>query len=177
MRVVAACLLLLAGCAEISGLNGLEVCEGGACVDATAEAAVDATADAPGDAPMPGDDANADAPGPIGDGGIIGDEASLPCDKPATCPTGDVCCDTAHLSGSSPPCQVDSMASACAAPSACPTTYPLQCTTAKLRRCTGDTDCAEANYNKCCTIPYGPDASVHACANTEIASLTNGSCP
>ena len=177
MRVVAACLLLLAGCAELSGLNGLEICEGGGCVDATAEAATDAPVDAPGNAPEAGGDAHDEGPGLVGDGGVIGDEVSIPCDKPAACPSGDVCCDTVHLAGPSLPCQVDAMASACAAPSACATNYPFQCTTAKLRRCTGDTDCAEANYNKCCTIPYAPDASIHACANAQIASLTNGSCP
>lgn len=100
--------------------------------------------------------------------------------------SGEVCCATVQTSGSIPSCSFDQASTACTAPGTCPTTISTSsCGTDKVRLCAADTECTEKGssilntYDKCCSTAYGDAGRVHFCANTTIASVSNGAitCP
>jgi hypothetical protein len=170
---------VVAGCAQLSGLDQLTVCDGASCVDAQADAYV---LDAPTDvAAQPDVAADADA-GALPDAG-----PGKVCVAPADCfagsadtayppDSGQVCCGTFVMTGSAPKCTLLSQSSECTTPAKCPTSAVLACSTEVLRRCAFPQECVEQGYDKCCTIKLG-DASVQACANLTIAQATGGTCP
>lgn len=181
MRFALAVLLILSGCAEISGLDGLDVCDG-ACVDVTIDApqtpdsGVDAddgssivdakTKDAP-------NDSSNDSPS---DAISAPDGATAPCVQPSDCKSGQVCCETLVTKGNFfPSCTVDADTIACTAASACPTTVGFNCGTDLLRRCTDAGDCTEPAAPKCCKFGDG-GATREVCLSAQTASLVNATC-
>ncbi len=179
MRTFAACAVALAGCAQISGLDVLDVADAGADAAATGDSALDA--------PQTTDaaivvDAHIDA----GDALAISDapkdalkESAPPstCAKPADCTiTNSVCCETLVTSGQSSTCTLDADTVVCAAASACPTTIAFNCGKDVLRRCTATSDCTEASFGKCCTVPVDGVSTRQVCLSSGIASLLNGTC-
>jgi len=178
MRALVAGLVLLAGCAEISGLGSLDVCDG-ACVDATADvvapqdsgaqdgAAPDSNTD---DGPAP-DETGADAP-IITDGTI--DAPPTGCTKPADCSKNDFCCATVTTQGNYPQCQITNVTTKCTSP--CNTSIDFQqCKQDTVRMCSTNQDCTEAFYTHCCKFPYG-DASVQVCSNPLVADSGGATC-
>lgn len=167
---------MLAGCAELSGLDGLGV--GDATIDSPA---VDATSDVVDavDAPdasradasdaKPPSDATADAPSDAGG------DATVPCAAPSDCNSGQVCCETIVTTGSFNPCKVDADTIACAASAQCSTNIPLSCGKDVLRRCAANTDCTENSYPKCCIMDAG-GASREVCLSSTLAQLLGASC-
>jgi hypothetical protein len=160
MKVAFFC-MLLAGCAQISGLDNLglrdasqDVADG----DVDGPSAIDASlVDAPKDA------ANETS----SDGA---------CSSPADCPGNVVCCETVKSTGSSSSCTLDADTVACVSTSTCPTTVVPTCGTDILRRCTANADCTEPSYPRCCTIPAGDASSREICLTQQLASLVGGTC-
>jgi hypothetical protein len=172
VRVVTFVLLGFAGCAEISGLQGLGVCDG-SCDDATVDAPqpVDTGTDV-GDASNQGDaipiDTGSDAPT---------FDATPTCKKPSECNNTQVCCETVVTKGNQyPSCTVDADTSACSDPGKCPTTSPsLSCGTYLLRRCAATADCTEQSAPRCCTFTmYGGTREV--CLSSFAAQVADASC-
>lgn len=163
------CLVLLAGCAEISGLGSLDVCDG-ACVDATADVGnvQDSGAqDSALDTTSP-PDASADAPVIISDVTIDAPPASLVCVKPSDCNQNNpFCCGNIQTQGQYPQCKITSVSSKCQGN--CSTNFAFQqCKTDTARLCATNQDCTEALYNHCCTFLYN-NTSVELCTNPAIA--------
>jgi hypothetical protein len=185
----------LAGCAQLSGLDELGVCDG-ACEDATTDAALDApTFDATAvdafvlDAPMNESGKDTQAKDAGGDVIAIPDaQDDISCTRPGDCipqsspdaafppDAGKVCCATIVETGNFP-CTYVSQTTKCEDPTSCPTSIAFNCGTTQLRRCAFGAECVEPSYDKCCTLKTGPDASAMFCANNSIASIVGGSCP
>jgi hypothetical protein len=173
MRAFAAGLVLLAGCAEISGLGNLEVCDG-ACVDATADVTVqqDSAAEA--------NNADANDSSTTVDAPILPDGAdggpSITCTRPADCKQGDFCCGTVNTGGRYPNCTISNVATTCT--QSCTTMLAGQkCEKNTVRMCEAGADCTEQLYNRCCKFPYGANASISVCSNTLVAEAGGGTCP
>jgi hypothetical protein len=176
---------LLGGCAQLSGLDGLGVCGDSTCKDSGVDASVDAPIDAPAD------DGPLDAA--VGDAFVEGGPAldahfGAPCDVPGDCfgsnldqpyppDSGAVCCETATLIGTYPQCKIQSTTVACAKPADCLSKLPNSCATEQGRRCAYDSECIEANFDKCCSLPIEDGGIIHVCASTIIAGYLGGSCP
>lgn len=163
MRALCALFALLAGCAQISGLDTLGV-------NATADATIDA----------PGADAGVDVviEAELADVHDAGSDVvvAASCTMPSECPTGDVCCGTLATTGNFPQCQITNETASCKTSASCPTSITQNCSTKDVvRLCTVAQDCTESFYNKCCKFPYA-DASVEFCSNSLIADAAGGSC-
>jgi len=123
---------------------------------------------------------------------------TLDCFKPADCidggdpdaayppDSGVVCCGTVATNGQQQSCKLTAVSTTCKAPGSCGTDFLgfLSCTDLTVRLCESDNECTEngnnqlTTYNQCCTGSYG-DASAHFCANSTIASQSQGriNCP
>ena len=170
VRVALGVLLFVSGCAEISGLDGLGVCDG-SCADVTVD-------DAP-QAPEAGDDAaidvaTIDAPS---DGGAPLD-ATAPCAKPADCPSiGAVCCEVLTTSGSQfPNCNVNTDKVGCMPATSCATMVGLTCGPFTFRRCTATADCTEPSAPKCCMLKISDAGTREICMSALNASVSGATC-
>jgi hypothetical protein len=174
MRALAASLVVLAGCAEISGLGTLEVCDG-ACVDATADAALvtDApTTDGAIDAQAPPNDTGTPDVPIISDGTV---PPPLGCTRTSNCTQNELCCGSIATQGQAPNCQVKTVTSQCTA--SCTTSFDFQkCGTDTVRLCASNQECTEQAYNRCCKYSYA-DASISICTNLALADASGGVCP
>lgn len=166
---------MLAGCAEISGLDGLEVCDG-ACTDATADVPV--SPDSSSDSAPPDvkeettSDASIDAP--IIVDALIDSPPTLGCKSPNDCQNG-FCCGTVTTQGTYPQCKISTVSSKCSA--TCTSTIGFQkCTTDTLRLCTTNTDCTEQFFNRCCAYPYGNNMVVDLCSPPSVAEAGGATC-
>ena len=172
---------MLAGCAEIAGLDGLGVGDAttdSPAVDATTD--VDETADAAdaSDASRAdGSDASDAKPQADASPSDAGGDATTTglCTAPADCKSGQVCCETVLMSGTFYPCKVDADTVACTAASQCPTSAAYSCAKDVFRRCAAPADCTENGYPQCCTVSIG-DASPRVCLSSTLAQLVGGSC-
>lgn len=165
----------VSGCAIVSGLDGLDVCDG-ACADVLVnEAGLDA--DGATDANLR--DSN------VADVIAISDATDdIACTKPSDCvlTSGEagtkVCCATINTFGVFPSCTYINEVAKCATTDVCPTSFPTNaCGSETLRRCSSFADCTEALYPKCCVLPAPPDGGGHYCANLAIATTFGGACP
>ena len=181
MRAFAVCCVLLAGCTEISGLDGLSV--GDATIDSPAADATGDVAEAV-DAADASDAARADASdasdakppsdaSPPTDAG--GDSTTGPCTAPADCKSGQVCCETLITTGSFNPCKVDADTIACTSSAQCSTNIPFACGKEVLRRCAANADCTESSYPKCCTMDAG-GVPREVCLSATLAQLLVAPC-
>jgi hypothetical protein len=180
VRVALAILLSMSACAEISGLDGLGVCDG-ACADVTVDvqqspdSSVDVTPNGPdgggGDVTVPKDVSTIEASPPM--------DASGPCIQPSDCnKTGEVCCETLVTKGNGfPQCTVDADTIGCTSEQQCQTQAGFTCGTFVVRRCTANTDCTESNVTKCCTVKLSGDAgSRQICMSSINASAAGATC-
>ncbi len=171
-RALSVFVALLAGCAQISGLDSLGVCDGAACADATADARQDAPFDGGAEAQVKDADASLDA----SDASTADVVVVSTCASPSDCNApGDVCCANVVLSGNSTQCTLKSEAVSCKAASSCTTSVTLQCGNEIVRLCKSNADCTENFYTRCCTFKFG-DASVESCTNAIIADAGGATC-
>jgi hypothetical protein len=177
VRVALAILLISSGCAEISGLEGLGVCDG-ACPDVTldapssTEAGIDAS-----DATILPDAIAKDATTDVTVDGPPIDATPPPCKQPSDCKNTEVCCETLSTKGSFfPSCTVDADTIACTQTAACPTTAPFSCGTYVLRRCPAAADCNETAAPKCCTFKFGDGGLREVCMSSQNANIIGATC-
>jgi hypothetical protein len=179
VRVALTVLLTLSGCAEISGLDGLDVCDG-SCVDVTTDAPQQPPDTGTSDASDGGtvDVAVKDiATSDVNDASGQPETSSGPCDKPSDCKNTDVCCETLVTKGTFfPQCTIDADTTVCTLATACPTTLGFQCSTDLLRRCTANTDCTESAAPKCCTLKLDGGFMRQVCMSSSTASLLGATC-
>jgi hypothetical protein len=165
----------------------------------TNDGGTDATSDVANDTSKPDTGTNDTGTNDTGvqDSGLGDVSITLDCLKPADCfdgggdaafppDSGEVCCGTVQTSGTFPQCSFGAASTKCSAPSACATTISLQsCSTDTVRLCESDTECTEQGtnnfnkYTKCCSTSLGDAGRVHFCANTTIATASQGAitCP
>ena len=172
MRVALAVLLTLSGCAEISGLAGLDVCDG-ACADVTIDVAPPDASAADGAPPVldAGTNDALDAPSSV-------DATAFPCNTLSDCKSTQVCCETLVTKGTQyPNCTVDADTVVCKSASECPSSTPsFQCGTLVMRRCNATADCTESSAPKCCTATLGDAGTREFCMSSTTAAVTNATC-
>ena len=129
----------IVGCGLISGLDALNV------PDATTDAQLsDEAADASEDSTPESSSLACTAPADCIDGGIL--DAAYP---PSS---GEVCCAMLDTTGIPGHCAVQTYASHCSAPSACPSNIPLGCGADTVRLCQHASECTEVEYTACCVF-------------------------
>ena len=174
MRALSVVLFALAGCAEISGLDGIDVCDG-PCADVTVldapQSGETSTTDATDVTEANALDAGNDVP-------AIGDTGSVPCKDPSGCKNGEVCCETLVTSGGQyPNCKVDADTVTCKSSTSCPSSTPsFMCGTLVIRRCTATADCTESSASSCCKANLADAGEREFCMSSLTAQVLNASC-
>jgi hypothetical protein len=85
--------------------------------------------------------------------------------------SGEVCCGTLVTTGTAPACTAVTLTTQCSAPSSCASNIPFSCGTDTVRGCQHAAECAETNYDQCCTFNGGDAGNVQFCVGSLIAQF------